>query len=81
MTSLGSQGCHPNPFRVFVGSFRPEKPEMDLDDKVGLPRVVMPVCFGVFGLFRPENPETDWDDNPGLPRLAIPVRFGFFGAV
>ena len=51
---------------------------MDWDDKPGLPRVVIPVGFGVFGFLRPENPETDWDDKAGLPRVVIPVRFWVF---
>ena len=79
MTSLGFQGCHPNPFRVFVALFGQKNPETDWDDKPGLPRVVIPLRFGVFGIFRPENPETDWNDKPGLPRVVAPVRFWVFG--
>ena len=50
----------------------------DWDDKPGLPRVVIPVHFGVIGRFPPENPKTDWDDKPRLPRVVTPVS-GFFG--
>ena len=69
MTSLGFPGMSSQSIWVFFGPFRPEKPETDWDDKPGLPRVVIPVRFGVFGLFQPENPETDWDDKRGLPRV------------
>ena len=57
------------------------KTQADWDDKLGFPRVVIPVCFGDFGLFRPENAETDWDDKPRLPRVVIPVGFAFLSAL
>ena len=47
----GASEGHPNPFQGFLALFRPEKPETDWDDKLGLPRVVIPVRFGFFGLF------------------------------
>ena len=53
------------------------KAQADLDDKLGFPRVVIPVCFGDFGLFRPENAEMDWDDKPRLPRVVMPIHFVF----
>ena len=32
----------------FFGRFSPENPETDWDDKPGIPRLVIPVCFGFF---------------------------------
>ena len=71
MTSLGFPGLSSQSVLGFFGPFRPENPETDWDDKLGLPRVII-------RFFRPENPKTDWDDKPGLPRVVIPIRFGFF---
>ena len=60
-SALGSSYCGTsafvNPFRVFVGPFRPEKPETDWDDKPGLPRVVIPVRFGVIWPFSARKPQ------------------------
>ena len=44
------------PISGFLGTFRPENPEMDWDDKLGLPRVVIPVRVGFFGLFAARKP-------------------------
>ena len=80
MTSLGFLGLSSQSISGFIDPFRPEKPKTDCDDKPGLPRVVIPVRFGVFGICRPENPETDGDDKPGLPKVVTPVRFCVFAA-
>ena len=79
MTSLGFPGLSSQSVSRFFGPFRPENPETDWDDKPGLPRVVIPVLFGVFGPFLPENPRTDWMTNLGFPGLSSQFVSGFFG--
>ena len=70
MTSLGFPGLSTQSVSGFLVSSLPENSETDWDDKLGLPRVVIPVRFGFC-----------WDDKPGLPRVVIPVRFGCFLAL
>ena len=70
MTSLGFPGLSTQSVSGFLVSSLPENSETDWDDKLGLPRVVIPVRFGFY-----------WDDKPGLPRVVIPVRFGCFLAL
>ena len=71
MTSLRFPWLSSQSVSGFLGSFRPENPEMDWDDKPGLPRVVIPVPL----LAR--KTRNGLRDKPGLPRVVIPVRFGF----
>ncbi len=47
MTSLGFPGLTSQSVSGFCGPFRPENPQTDWDDKPGLPRLVIPVCFGI----------------------------------
>ena len=58
MTSLDFPGLSSQSISGYFCSFRPEKPETDWDDKPGLPKVVIPVCFGVFGLFSARKPQS-----------------------
>ena len=53
MTSLGFPGLSS---QVFVAPFRRENPETDWDNKLGLPKVVIPVRFGVFWPFSARKP-------------------------
>ena len=59
MTSLGFPGLSSQSVSGFFGAVRPENPETDWDDeKLGLPRVVIPVDFGfLLALFgqKPRN--------------------------
>ena len=77
MTTLGSPDLSSQSVSVFSGRKGPKNLGTDLDDNPGKPRLVIPVCFGVFW------PQMDWGDNPGLPKLVIPIRFrcflAFFG--
>ena len=76
MTSLGFPGLSSQSISGFFGPFRPEKPEMDWDDKPGC----HPSPFGCFWHFSARKTQnSDWDDKPGLPRVVIPVRFWVFG--
>ena len=46
MTSLRFPGLSSQSVSGFLGTFWPENPETDWDDKLGLLRLVMPVRFG-----------------------------------
>ena len=48
MTSLRFPGLSSQSVSGFLGTFWPENPETDWDDKLGLLRLVMPVRFGFF---------------------------------
>ena len=74
MTSLGFLGLSSQSVSGLFGLFRPENPKTDRNDKPGLPRVVIPVGFGVIWPFPARKPQ----NGPGLPRVVIPVS-GFFG--
>ena len=47
-TSLGFLGLSYQSISGFFGRLRPENPKTNWEDEPGLPRLVMPVCFGVF---------------------------------
>ena len=51
MASLGFPGLSSKSVSGFFGPSRAENPETDWDDKLGLPRVVIPVRFEVFWPF------------------------------
>ena len=56
MTSLGFPGLSSQSVLGFLSPFRPEHPEMDWDDKPGLPRVVISVRFKVCWPFSARKP-------------------------
>ena len=56
MTSLGFPGLSSQSVSGFFGPFRPENPEMDWDNKLGLPRVVILIRFKVFCPFSARKP-------------------------
>ena len=55
LQAWASQACHLSPFQDFW-PFSVRKPETDLDDKPGLPRLVIPVRFGFFWPFSARKP-------------------------
>ena len=72
MTSLGSPGLSSQSVLGFSGRKMPKNAETEWDDKLGKPRFVIPVRFGVFWPKRAKIPETDGHDKPGKPRLVSP---------
>ena len=78
MTSLGFPGLSSQSVSRFFGPFRPENPETDWDDKPGLPRVVIPVCFVFLAFFGQKTLKRIGMTSLGFPGLSSQSISGFF---
>ena len=76
MTSLGFQGLSSQSVSGFCGTFGPENPETDWDDKLGLPRLAI-VRFGFLWLFSARKPKRTGMTSLGLPGLSSQSVSGF----
>ena len=71
VTSMGFPGLSPKSVSGFLGPFRPEKPQTDWDEKPGLPRLAIPVCFRVFWFFlAKKTPKQIGKTSLGFPVLS-----------